>query len=275
MAGCAKKAPKSARPLTNLAWQMVYGPHARASQYDTALHLYEKALRLQTARSYSEPIIMNNMAGIYFKKRENQKAIELLERSLALAPDYSKGRYDLATILIASGRWTTATKHIDYLLSKHGMHKDYLNLKGLILLHQKKYQEAIGYFRKALLTAPFFKDALMNLGIAYSLSGGYSKAETYLIHAYEVPPKTMLPLLALIENRFKAGDEQVARQYAGVLTSSYNAAAIKHQLDNLSQEHLAKFLTVESNCSLIKTRWTENLKKTLVANPNESNIPSK
>ena len=137
------KAPQSARPLTNIAWQLAYGPEARPSQYDAALELYQKAYLLQKPRSFSEPIIMNNMAGIYFKKGEFQKSIELLEKALAISPAYTRGRYDLVKILIADGRWQTASEHVDYLLSKHETHDRYLNLKGLILLHQKQIDRTI------------------------------------------------------------------------------------------------------------------------------------
>jgi tetratricopeptide (TPR) repeat protein len=207
-----KKAPQSARPLTNLAWQMAYGPDARPSQYNEALKLYEKALSLQKPRSFSEPIIMNNMAGIYFKQGEHQKAIDLLESALTISPDYTRGRYDLAKILVVNGKWNAAAEHIEYLLSKNDAHEKYLNLKGLVLLHKEKYATAIQYFRKSLKSSPLFKKSLMNLGIAYSLNGDYRNAEVYLIRAHQVHPKNMIPLLGVIENRLRAAAYKVAQK---------------------------------------------------------------
>jgi tetratricopeptide (TPR) repeat protein len=137
------KAPQNARPLTNLAWQMAYGPAAGPSRYDAALKYYQKALLLQKSRAYMNPIIMDNMSGIYFRKGETQKAIDLLEEALAVSPDYLKGRYDLVQILMTTGRWDAASAHVDYLLLKNRDHEEYLNLKGLILLHQKRFEEAV------------------------------------------------------------------------------------------------------------------------------------
>ena len=51
---------------------------------------------------------MNNMAGIYLKQGQHQKAIDLLENALTISPDYTRGRYDLAKILIVNGKWNAA-----------------------------------------------------------------------------------------------------------------------------------------------------------------------
>ncbi|MFC1577594.1 tetratricopeptide repeat protein [Thermodesulfobacteriota bacterium] len=253
-----KKAPQSARPLTNLAWKMAYGPGARASQYDEALKLYEKALSLQKPRLFSDSIIMNNMAGIYFKQGEHQKAIDLLESALIISPDYTRGRYDLARILIVSGKWNVAADHIEYLLAKDDAHERYLNLKGLVLVHQKKYDTAIHCFRKSLTFNPFLKESLMNLGIAYSLKGNYRNAESYLIRAHQVHPKNMIPLMGLIENRLRAADFKGAQKYAGILSSTYRRAAIKNQLQSLSKDHLSLFLSAESISAVIENQWAKN-----------------
>ena len=258
-----KKAPQSARPLTNLAWQMAYGPDARPSQYNKALKLYEKAraLSLQKSRSFAEPVIMNNMAGIYFKQGEHQKAIDLLEDALTISPKYTRGRYDLAKILISSGKWNAAAKHIEYLLSKDDIHEKNLNLKGLVLLHQQKYDMAIQYFRESLQYNPFLKESLMNLGIAHSLKGNYNSAEAYLIRAHQVHPKNMIPLMGLIENKVRAADFKMAQKYAGVLYGMYNRAAIKNQLKNLSKDHLSLFLSAELFSPVIENQWAHNSKE--------------
>ena len=171
------KAPQSARPLTNLAWQVTYGPNSDPDQFDEALKLYEKALSLRKSRSSINPVILQNMAGIYFRKGETLKAIELLEKALALSPDYARGHYDLSQYLTTLGRWNDASAHADYLLTKNDAHEGYLNLKGLILLHQKRYEEAIAHFRKSISIAPLFKETWLRLGAAYILIGDYGRAE--------------------------------------------------------------------------------------------------
>lgn len=255
------KAPKSARPLTNLAWQMVYGPQADPGRYDAALKLYEKALSLQKSRSTLNPVIMDNMAGIYYRKGEYQKAIDLLEKALALSPDYTKGRDDLSRILVAAGKWDAAAAHIDYLLLKNDEHEEYLNLKGLILLRQNRLAEAIEYFRKSLQVAPRFNTPLIGLGVAYSLSGDYDRAEMALKQAHQVPPRSMTALFGLIDNSLRAGNMDRATEYADSLIQHYSAAVIKEDLDRLADNHFLPPLSPEPIFRVIEKRLAQNSRK--------------
>lgn len=253
------KAPRSARPLTNLAWQMAYGPNSRPALFDEALKLYQKALSLQKARASADAVIMNNMSGIYFRKGEHQKAIDLLESAVTLDPDYTLGRYDLATILIVNGKWDIAEKHTDYLLGIDNAHEKYLCLKGLLFMHAEKYDMAIEYFRRSLASYPFLKESLMNLGIAYSLKGDFSSAEVYLIRAHQVPPKnSMIPLMGLIANTIRAADYKGAQKYAGILSDRFSRSAIDSQLEGLSKDLLSVFLSAESISTFIEQQYQEN-----------------
>ncbi|MCD4663631.1 MAG: tetratricopeptide repeat protein [Bacteroidales bacterium] len=232
------KAPRSARPLTNLAWEMSYGKDAKAENYDLALKLYKKSLSLKKSRELSNPVILNNMAGIYLRKGESQKAIELMEKALDLNPDYSRGRYDLVQILITSGRWDEASKHADTLVSKAEHHEGYLNIKGFILIKQKRPDEAIEYLQKSLKIAPNFKTTLMYMGTALSLSGEYSKAEWFLRRAKNIPPESIMPFFCLIESSVKAGNMPNASRYTEKLLDSFNIIAVKDQLKRLSHDNL-------------------------------------
>ena len=252
------KAPNSARPLTNLAWQMAYGPNASPDKYDEALKLYEKALLLKKPRSFSDHIIMDNMAGIYFRKGWHEKAIDLLEKALVISPNYAKGRYDLTQILITLGSWDAAAGHADVLLSRHPNHEGYLNMKGLISLYREKYEEAIASFHKSLSVAPSFKTTWIGLGVAYSLNGNYKIAENILRRANQIPPKDMMALLGLIENSRRAGDMLQAREYADMLLTIYDRATIRDQLHHLSNNHLLPPLSPELISEIIESRLQEN-----------------
>jgi tetratricopeptide (TPR) repeat protein len=249
-----EKAPQSARPLTNLAWQKAHGPNSGPDQFDEALTLYEKALSLQKSRSSINPGIMENMAGIYFRKGQTLKAIELLEKALVISPEYAKGRYDLTQYLITQGRWDEACAHADFLLSKNDDHEGYLNLKGLILLHQKRYDEAIEYLRKSLSIAPLFKQTWLRLGVAYSLNGAYGRAERVLGRAHQIPPINMMALFRLIENSLKAGDAERAGVYAETLLKLFNMAAIRNQLNSLSNNYLIPPISPELISQFIESR---------------------
>jgi len=233
-----RKAPNSSRPLTNLAWQISQGSDSGAGKYDLALKLYEKSLSLQKSRKRSHPAILNNMAGIYLKKGNSQKAVDLIKKALDIDPHYSKGHYDLIKILISYGRWDEASEHADILVAKAQDHEGYLNIKGFILLKQKKHSEAIEYFQKSLKIAPNFKTTLMYMGAALSLSGEYSRADWFFRRANNIPPESIMPLFCLIENSVKAGNMLNARRYTEKLLDLFNIIAVKDQLKRLSHDNL-------------------------------------
>ena len=252
-----RKAPNSSRPLTNLAWEISYGNDAKPENYDIALKLYEKSLSLQKTRKLSRPIILNNMADIYFRKGNPQKAVDLLIMALDIDPDYTKGRYYLIQILITCGKWEEASKHADILVSKKNAHEGHLNIKGFILLKQKKYDEAIKFLQKSLRLAPNFKTTLMYMGTSLSLSGDYSRADWFLRRADKIPPESIMPLFCLIENSIKAGNLKDAERYTDRLLDSFSIIAVMDQLKRLSYDNF--LLPVSSK--LIAERIAKKLTK--------------
>ena len=68
----------------------------------------------------------------------------------------------------------------------------------------------------------------------------------------------MIPLLGLIENRVRATDHKTAQKYAGVLFSTYSRGEIINQLQNLSKDHLALFLSAEVISPVLKNQWADN-----------------
>jgi tetratricopeptide (TPR) repeat protein len=197
------------------------------------------------------------MAWIYFRKGEALKAIELLEEALALSPDYARGRYDLAQYLITQGRWDDASVHAGYLLDKNDNHEGYLNLKGLILLHQKRYEEAIAYLHQSMSVAPLFKETWLRLGAAYGLNGNFSQAERILRSAHQIPPINMMALFRLTETSLNAGDTQSAGAYADALLSTFDITAIRNQLKNLSNNYLIAPIAPEYISRFVESRFRQ------------------
>jgi len=124
------------------------------------------------------------------------------------------------------------------LVAKAQDHEGYLNIKGFILLKQKKHSEAIEYFQKSLKIAPNFKTTLMYMGAALSLSGEYSRADWFFRRANNIPPESIMPLFCLIENSVKAGNMLNARRYTEKLLDLFNIIAVKDQLKRLSHDNL-------------------------------------
>jgi len=251
------KASGSARPLTNLAWEMSYGKDAKAENYDLALKLYKKSLPLQKSRELSNPVILNNMAGIYLRKGESQKATELIKKVLDINPDYNRGRYDFIQILITSGKWDEASKNADRLISKAKNHEGYLNIKGFILLKQNRPEEAIEYFQKSLKIAPNFKTTLMYMGSALSLSGYYSRADWFLNRAAQKSSGDIMNYFCLLENSLRAGDESGAEKYTEKLFTLFSLKTIETNLKILSRNYRSAPVSQELIYPIIKRKLIE------------------
>jgi len=259
-----RKAPGSARPLTNLAWQISHESDSRTekySQYDLALKLYEKSLSLTKSRRFINAVILHNMSGIYLKKGNSKKAVDLLKRALDINPDYAKGRYGLIQILIDRGRWEEASENADMLVSRRDVHEGYLNIKGFILLKQKKYYEAIKYFQQSLRLEPNFKTTLMYMGAALSLSGEYSRADWFLRRADKIPPESIIPLFCLIENSIKAGNVKDAERYTERLLDSFSIIAVKDLLKRLSHDNFLLPVSSELIVEIIAKKLMERSKE--------------
>ena len=119
----------------------------------------------------------------------------------------------LALSLIRLGRWDEALKNIETLLLWRPEEVKYLNLKGFVLVKQKRPEEAILYLKKCLRLNPTYRKALINMGAALNLIGEYERAEMFLRRASGLDPKGTLALLWLIETNLKIGDNEDVDRY--------------------------------------------------------------
>ena len=233
------KAPQNARAVNTLAIELAWGKHSvNPHRYNMALKLFKKSLNMYMPRSSLKAGIIGNMASIYYNnKHDYKKAVLLFKRALALQPDNLKIRHDLISPLIMMGRWKQALKQADFLISKQSDNENYYNIKGFILLWQKKYKKSLVYFKKALALSPERSDILLNTGVAFSLTGDYSKAEKILHHVMKNSPEDIRVFFHLIENSLRAHKPATAEKYTKKLFTLFNSQAIESTLKNLDENY--------------------------------------
>ena len=88
------------------------------------------------------------MASIYFHRGDFRKAAELWQAAVIAYPNYIATKYRLALAWEKSGQTQKALVLIDEILSKRPDYMDPLILKGIILLKQGQFDEALSYFKK-------------------------------------------------------------------------------------------------------------------------------
>jgi len=233
----AIKAPNSARPLTNLAWDMAYGENAHPKNYDNALKLYSRALNLYQARSGMNSSVLNNMAGLYYQKKEYDTAIEILQESLRQKPSYRKSRFDLSSIYITLGQWKNAEASMELLVKHPKVHEGHLNQQALILLHQNRAREAVPILNRSLQMAPAFWRTLTYLGVAFKELGEYDKADNYLKQGLLTSKKSSLPLFCLIDNAMASANKKNAQDYTTRLLATFSEGIIQSFLKEIRHDN--------------------------------------
>ena len=176
--------------------------------------------------------ILGNIASVYFHRGDNKKAIETYLEAIEVNPAFLKTRFDLINPLILTGNFEMAEYHARYLVNERPNNHRYLTTIGFIYLWQNRPDTAIFYFQKALAVAPPQPPLLLSTGIALTNLGSWSNGKWFLVNAIKRSPGDLLPLLAIIENRARAGDCELAMAYAHYTVNKFPPAVIYQTLKN-------------------------------------------
>jgi len=235
------KSPEMMRSVHNLAW----GHYARNGLYDKALELYKNALDLKAHSKDHRLLTLSNMANIYFNTGRYRKAADVWKEAIDDYPGHeaqAELHYGLALTQSKLGDWEEAVTNIETAISKRANRYNYINLKGFLLLKEKKYEEAIPFFRKSLDLKPDYREATENMGICLSLTGNYERAEWFFRNFHVLSPNDIMILLWLIEVNLRAGDKGGVDLYVDKLFAAASANAIVSTLRAVSEEdHMSRF----------------------------------
>jgi len=255
-ADAGKKAPGSIRPLHNLAWAY----YERIGQYYTALNLYAQALKRQMNNTAQKSLILNNMAGIYFHRGDLHKAAELWQEAVLSFPNYVATKYRLALARENLGQSNEALILLDEILARRPDYVDPLILKGVILLKQRQFDEALSYFRKCLKLNPFQKKAIFNIGIGYNLLERYGRAEWFFRILHHRYSQDRLLLMWLIETNLKSADQADADRYTAKLLRLIRINELKSLTATLTADDLMSPLSRGLVLTHISKRLAERTK---------------
>jgi tetratricopeptide (TPR) repeat protein len=196
------KAPRSSRPNHNLAWSH----YQRIGDHDSALVLYRRALEGLKTNTKQEPMIWNNIAGIYHYRGDFERAAQFWQKSHESSPRSVNPRYRLALALTKLDRLDEALSKLNPIFSEHPRYVQALNLKGVILWKQNQPREALLLFRKCIQLAPRNGRLLINIGASFHSLGDYRKAELFFKEALRRTARARIALLWRVKNQLEAGD---------------------------------------------------------------------
>jgi tetratricopeptide (TPR) repeat protein len=198
------------------------------------MQVYQKSLGSETHSNVGKTMTLNNMANLYYQKKDYKKALELWRRAFDISPKIEFVQFRLALALVKSGDLIQASNHLDTLLEKRPGYADYNFLKGSILLKQQRYEQALSFFRRVLKQNPISEKVLVKTGVTLNLMEEYQRAETFLKNAHIRAPKDSSALLWLVATNLALADTADADRYLNKLIASFPVNQLKSILDRIS-----------------------------------------
>ncbi|MHC4201940.1 MAG: tetratricopeptide repeat protein [Planctomycetota bacterium] len=153
---------------------------------DRVISLYSRAFRLD--REYVADF--NRSTGMAHAERGRwEKAIPLLEKALAMAPDDQGTRMQLARACGAANRYERAYLHLEKALKASPNSAPVLRALGDLCSRRQDYERAIQYLTKAVKLDPDHVQAFYRLGAAYDNKKQYDQAIESFKEAIRLDPR--------------------------------------------------------------------------------------
>jgi tetratricopeptide (TPR) repeat protein len=112
-----------------------------------------------------------NVARVQLQEGEVDAAVPMLEKALAMSPRLAKAHYFLGTALKTLGRYDEATDHMRVAAEQFPRDRVVQNAIGRLHFLQRRFDEAIASFEKALQVDAEDLEAHYNLMLAYQGAG--------------------------------------------------------------------------------------------------------
>ena len=256
-----RKAPGLHRTVHNFA--MAY--YENAGRLEEALRLYYQADGLKMHRRSHRADLYGNIANIYSRLGQFQRAEAYYEKAISIAPHKNDLYLRLSNLFRRIGHWDSALEHVNELIRRRPQNSEYLNLKGIILLNQKKYSQALQMFRLAIKSAPEHSVGYLNAGVALMAIGADERAEKLIKAGLPLASVDLLPYLRLIDVNLRLDDQDEVNSLVIFLIQSASAEDIYLSLKDIANEPFndtEKFRRLEETISA-------EMKKRLPAYENE------
>ena len=174
-------------------WDVWFGwSKSPRESFKRAEELAQKSLAFDNTSALTVGLVGH----IYLLKRQHDKAIAELERSIALSPNSAYGYMLLATTYRFSGRAKEAIPLLKKSIRLQPYAPSiYLYQLGMAYNFTGRYDEAIAVLKKALIRAPDHLLSLIGLTVAYSLADRMEEARDTAAEMLRVNPKFSLAYL--------------------------------------------------------------------------------
>jgi len=187
--------------------------YADNDQTEKAIALYKEALKLKRAsHGETQHLTHYNLALIYMKTDEEDKAIDHLHKAIAIFPRFADAYNNLAIIIAKRGKYHDAFNLLIKSLTYNRNSPQAHNNLGFLLLRTKRIDAAISEFKEALSLKDGDPKFMQNLGIAYNYKGSLNKGVHCFRSILKKYPKALLTRLYLVETYWLMGKKEIAKR---------------------------------------------------------------
>lgn len=240
-----KKAPLSARALSNLGIDAGWKKEKSLEKLREALYLNHKALTSYQQRVTFQPTIYLNMGNLLFNYGFYDQAIDQYKQALLLKPNFNDARYHLAQAYIKKGDFPIALEQITTVIKNAPARSLYFNVHGLALLWTQKPEAALLSFRKAMYLIREKEIAYYHVGSALSLSGHHAQAMWFLEKARNREKNNIRIAFTTLENSLRANDPAAIEKNAQYVFSNFDLTAIARAIEILPNEYSSVPVDIE------------------------------
>tara|TARA_B100001093_G_scaffold505964_1_gene564141 strand:+ start:472 stop:3012 length:2541 start_codon:yes stop_codon:yes gene_type:complete len=131
------------------------------SNYTSAMKFYKKVLKNDNFHFFAN----YNLATCFNLIGKNEDSIEYFEKCKLLDSDYFQVYLSLSSVFIENGEIEKAKLNLKEAIRVNKKSYEALNNYGVLLHHEKQYNEACDLYKRALSIKPNYLDALVNYGV--------------------------------------------------------------------------------------------------------------
>jgi tetratricopeptide (TPR) repeat protein len=229
-----ENAPQRARPYQSLGTQH----YQKMGLWDQAIAYHKMALEKRDSKpSTAKMVSYDNLRFYYIKKGDLEKAVEY-SRKAVNAKSGIRIVYNYIETLMLAGKIDSAATAIEKFLAQRKKPKlRELNLQTLILLKQKRSEQALNSALNVVKLAPNNADAVCFFGYANMNAGNIHKADHYLRKALNL--NTNYPIyvrLCLIQNSINNKNNRMASHYIAELMELFPVKQVVLKLNEIKAE---------------------------------------
>ena len=151
----------------------------RAGRYRDAVLAYTKASDGLSATAE----VYRKLAEAHALNQELPEAVRVYKQAIAMRPDFSKARTELALLLTRLDRPEDARVQLDQAIRDRPDYAWAHMVLGLIHFRKGSYDEAIASHERAIAAVPDYAEAWFNLGEVYLKQNRYEPAELAMLRA--------------------------------------------------------------------------------------------